>query len=123
VPRVLVVDDNDLVRELLQTTMARAGYEVAEACDGNVAIQLLEDQSFDIVITDIIMPDKEGLELIAHIHRNYPGVKVIAISGSGEGPTRVYLDSAERLGARRSFAKPIDRTQLLETVEQLLRCA
>ena len=79
--RILVVDDDQDMRKLLRKTLEKAGYEVVEAPDGVKATRVYQQNPADIIITDIFMPEKEGLELIQEVKRNFPGAKIIAISG------------------------------------------
>jgi len=83
-------------------------------------VKMHRENPMDLVITDIIMPEKEGLEIITEFRREYPSVKLIAISGGGRiGPAN-YLKMAKLLGAERTFAKPVDTSQLLSAIEELL---
>lgn len=117
---ILVVDDDDQVRAMLQTTLTRAGHDVLDAPDGKQAIELFRQQPADLVIMDIIMPEKEGLETILELKREFPAVQIIAISGGGRLGPESYLESARRFGAARAFIKPIDREELLAAIEDLL---
>ena len=116
---VLIIEDDEFVQNMLKQTFERAGYEVATASNGRVGIQLYQSKPFDVVITDLIMPDMEGIETIANLRRGDPNVKVIAISGGGRNSPDDYLHLAEKLGAIKTFAKPVDRNELLKTVKQL----
>jgi DNA-binding NtrC family response regulator len=118
--RILVVDDDEQVRAMLRRTLEREGYEVEEAADGQVALDAHRRQAADLLIVDIVMPEKEGLETIFELRRDDPGVKVIAISGGGHLAPQGYLDTAARFGAQRTFAKPVDRDQLLTAIRELL---
>jgi DNA-binding response OmpR family regulator len=118
--RILVVDDDDQVRTMLRITLEREGYEVEEAPDGQVAISLYHQQAVDLVITDIVMPEKEGIETIMELRRSNPDVKIIAISGGGRVNPEDYLRWAGKFGAQRSFTKPVDRVELLAAVCELL---
>jgi YesN/AraC family two-component response regulator len=118
--RLLIVDDDFFVRDMLERLMRKAGFDVTTAENGADALKLHRSHPADLVITDIIMPEKEGLETITEFRRYFPGVKVIAISGGGRiGPAN-YLKMATLLGADRTFAKPVDTKQLLSAVEELL---
>ena len=118
--RILVVDDDDQVRALLKITLQRAGYEVEEASNGKVAGNVYRQNPTDLVITDILMPEMEGIETILELRRDFPDVKVIAISGGGRLGPDVYLDLANRCGVLRTFTKPIDREDLLTGVREAL---
>jgi CheY-like chemotaxis protein len=119
-PCVLLVDDHDQVRKLLETVFTRAGYEVISAPDGDDALELLRENRPDLVVTDILMPKMEGYETIIEIRRVYPDIKIIAMSGGGRNTPDSYLGFAKDFGADAVFTKPIDMRRLLETVEQLL---
>jgi CheY-like chemotaxis protein len=118
--RILVIDDDDQVRMLLRIMLESAGYQVEEAADGKRALQLYLERPIDLIITDLIMPEKEGLETIRELNRHAPGTKVIAISGGGQIGPRNYLEFASALGAARTFTKPIDREELLNAIRELL---
>lgn len=119
--RILVVDDDDQLREMLRKMLEKAGYEVIEASDGKEALNLQEKSPSDLMITDIIMPEKEGIDTIMDFRMNYPQVRIIAMSGGGRiGPTE-YLDMAEKLGADKTFAKPFSSKAMLATIRDLLQ--
>ena len=118
--RILVIEDDAIVRELLQEILAHAGYEVAEARDGKEGIRLYRNEPADLVITDLIMPEKEGIETIMELRRDFPQVKIIAISGGGHVSPAGYLEIASRLGVQRTFAKPFLPDEILEAVRELV---
>jgi len=118
--RILIIEDEDVVRQMLRDMLERAGHQVVEAPDGEKGIQLYRAEPTDLIITDIIMPKKEGVETIMELREEFPDVKVIAVSGGGRiGPTD-YLEIAKRIGAARTFKKPFDRRELLKAVSELL---
>jgi DNA-binding NtrC family response regulator len=117
---VLIIEDDEFVKNMLRQTFKQAGYEVATASNGRIGIQLYQSEPFDIVITDLIMPDMEGIETITHLRKFNPGVKVIAISGGGRNRPDDYLHLASKLGAARTFTKPVDRSALLDAVQSLI---
>jgi YesN/AraC family two-component response regulator len=118
--RLMIIDDDYFVRDMLERLMRKAGFDAETAEHGADALKLHRHNPVDLVITDILMPEKEGLETITEFRRFFPGVKVIAISGGGRiGPAN-YLKMAKLLGADRTFAKPVDTSQLLSAVEELL---
>ena len=118
--RILIIDDDFHVRDMLERLLRRAGYDSQLAENGVEALKIHRENPVDLVITDIIMPEKEGLEIITEFRRDYPSVKLIAISGGGRiGPAN-YLKMAKLLGVDRTFAKPVDTSQLLSAVEELL---
>lgn len=118
--RILVIDDEDQVRATLRKMLENAGYEVVEAGNGNEGIRLYQENPTDLVITDIIMPDKEGMETIWDLKREYPNVKIIAISGGGGFEPGPYLEIAEGFGAMRILSKPFDAEELLVAIRELL---
>jgi DNA-binding response OmpR family regulator len=118
--RILVIDDDDQMRTLLRQVMEWAGYEVVEAGDGREGMQKQRKQPADLVITDLIMPEQEGLETITSLKKEYPEIKIIAISGGGRIGPEAYLPAAQELGADKVFSKPFDVRELAETVKDLL---
>jgi YesN/AraC family two-component response regulator len=120
VKRILIIDDDFHVRNMLERLLRKAGYDSQLAENGAEAVKMHRENPMDLVITDIIMPEKEGLEIITEFRRDCPAVKLIAISGGGRiGPAN-YLKMAKLLGAERTFAKPVDTSQLLSAIEELL---
>ena len=122
--RILVIDDEFEVRELLQQLFESIGYPVLTAPDGQAALRLHRATPVSLIITDIIMPEKEGLETITEFRRHFPAVKIIAISGGGSRGikgAKEYLDIARELGAQKAFLKPFEVGKLLEAVRELLR--
>lgn len=118
--RILVVDDDDLIRKLVVRTLEREGYEVAASADGQQAARQYRKEPADLIITDLFMPEKEGMEIIMELRRDHPEVKIIAISGAGSlGPTG-YLEVARMIGAGRTLAKPFGQEALLKAVRELL---
>jgi CheY-like chemotaxis protein len=101
---ILVVDDDETFRRLLCQTLLRAGHEVLAADDGRGALRLYRQQPADLVITDLIMPEQEGLETILELRRLQPDLKIIAISGGGRMVPGDYLPIARHLGAARTLA-------------------
>ena len=118
--RVLLIDDERLVRTTLGTALRNAGHEVLLAADGNEGLSLFESEGADIVVTDIIMPDKEGIETIMQLRRSSPGLPIIAISGGGRTSNFEFLGLAERLGATRTLKKPFRSRELLDLIEECM---
>ena len=118
--RILVIDDDDQMRILLRQVMEWAGYEVVEAEDGREGMQKQRHQPADLVITDLIMPEQEGLETIGLLRKEYPQTRIIAISGGGRIGPEAYLPAAQELGADRVFSKPFDVRELAGAVRELL---
>ena len=117
--RILAIDDDEGVRAMLQRMLERAGHKASVAVDGRDAEHRLKQETFDVVITDILMPDKEGIETIIDLRKYYPATKIIAISGGGQGGPDHYLRSAKLFGADRTFAKPFDCDEMLAAIELL----
>jgi DNA-binding response OmpR family regulator len=120
VPRILVLDDDRGVREGVAAYLRRLGHEVHEASDGKRGVEALGGRSFDLVITDINMPDMDGIEVIAQLSDAADGVPVIAMSGGGLFATELLLANAEMLGAVRTLAKPFDLDDLGAAVREAL---
>jgi len=118
--RILVVDDEPLVCEMLQVFLSRVGHHVVIAHDGKRAIHAIEDGPIDLVIADIVMPEKDGLEIITQLKTDRPGLKVIAISGGSRIGNFDFLSMAKALGACATFYKPLDNRELLGAVERCL---
>jgi len=117
---ILVVDDDNQIRGMLRRLLEKEGYEVVEAIDGTEAMRLYQERPVDLVITDLIMPNKEGIETIIELRRIFPEVKIIAISGGGRVGPATYLSMAEKLGASRIFTKPFENDELLTAVKELV---
>jgi len=115
--RVIVIDDNEQLRNMLKVTLTRAGYDIRLAENGRVGLSLQRSHPADVVITDILMPEKEGLETIIQLRKEFPKLKIIAISGGGQLDPEGYLSMATRLGADFTFIKPIDNDELLAAIE------
>lgn len=118
--KILIIDDESAIRKMLTVLFERNNYEVKDACDGDQGIIVAKEFMPDLIITDLVMPEKEGLETIKEIKRMNPDIKIIAISGGGVVQPDMYLKLAEKLGADQSFAKPIDSATLVLAVKQLL---
>jgi DNA-binding response OmpR family regulator len=118
-PRIVVIDDEENIRFFVNEALTTAGYDVACASDGNKGLEIIEKFKPDIVITDILMPNKEGIETIPEIKSNYPGVKIIAMSGGGRIKGENYLKLAERLGTDATILKPFKIHNLLDIVARL----
>lgn len=117
---ILIIDDDPQILSLLARSSERAGFNAVTAADGREGQRRLEEQPFDLVITDLIMPEKEGMETISHIRRHFPGLKIIAISGGGRIGPESYLPAALELGADQAFSKPFAVDELMTAVRNLL---
>lgn len=118
--RILLVDDDDSFRKMVHVTLERAGYHVVDANDGNKALNLFRAQPPDLVITDLIMPDKEGLETIMELRAAQPDMKIIAMSGGGRNRPGDYLKVARQMGAAQVLAKPFSSQELLDCVRTVI---
>ena len=117
--RILIIEDDQAVRDLLTHALERENHQVVVASDGEIGITLYRATPCDLVITDIYMPKKEGLETITELRREFPGVKIIAISGDpAEGFDPLSL--ARKLGALRTFVKPFVLNEFLIAVKEIL---
>lgn len=117
---ILVVDDEKGMREYLQELLEDAGYEVTAAANGCEAIQLFKQNPFDIVITDLLMPKKDGAETIIELRNYYPDVKIIIVTGGGNINAQDYVELFESLNVTYAFTKPIDKKKLLDAIQTLL---
>ena len=118
--RVLVIDDEELICEMLEDALTAAGHEVAVAPDGRRGVQLLQGQAVDLIIADIFMPEKDGLETIVELRRTHGAAKIIAISGGSKIRNADVLRWAGELGASHTFRKPIDWGGFLAAVDECL---
>jgi CheY-like chemotaxis protein len=116
--RILVIDDDGDILEIISEMLTDAGYEVQEANSGSKGIKLYRQAPFDLVITDLIMPEKDGLEVVMELHKDFPDVKIITLSGNAYG--RSSLETSRALGAARTLGKPFTEAELLEAVRQVL---
>lgn len=119
--RILIIDDEDQPRRMLYQALTRAGYEVVEARDGNEGLARFREAPTDLIITDILMPEKEGLETIIDLRREFPHVKIVAMSGGGRTGSLNFLDIARRLGAQCTLPKPFGLQDMLKAVRELLQ--
>ncbi len=117
---ILVVDDNIAFLEIQTEFLRRAGHEVTPATNGIEAMNRADSQAFDLVITDLIMPDKEGVQVIMELRKKHPGVKIIAMSGGGRVNAEDYLAIARRLGAAKTLSKPFTGDELLGAVAEVI---
>ncbi len=115
--RILLVDDEEVVRRLFREVLMSAGYEVREAGNGKEAMQLVKNEPFELIITDLIMPEPEGIETIRDLRVQYPTLKIIAVSGAFGGK---FLSVAEKMGALTTLQKPVSPRDLLASVRGVL---
>jgi DNA-binding response OmpR family regulator len=118
--KILVLDDELSILLMIKKMLEKAGHEVYIALNGKEGMLLFEKNKPDLVVSDIIMPEKEGLETIFELRRMYPDLKIIAISGGGRIGPDGYLPGAKLLGADMVFQKPLDQKEFVNAVDQLL---
>ena len=118
-PLVLVIDDDETIRQLLIALLHEIEYSVISASNGLAALDMLKEHPVDLVITDIIMPGMEGLELVRNLKKYYPDIKIIAMSAYRASGQLDYLQHAKAFGVDQTFQKPFDVEQLLDTVKSL----
>ena len=117
---ILVVDDEPGIRELLCLMLAAAGHTVLAAEDGVQAPKILAANPVDVVITDLLMPERDGLEFITEVRTKFPQVKIIAMSGGGHIARDSYLRIAKNFGAHVLLEKPFSQSGVLEAIEKVL---
>jgi DNA-binding NtrC family response regulator len=118
--RVLLIDDEQMVRKIVRKMLERSSHEVTEAENGRLGLEQLKTGTFDLVITDIIMPEMEGVETLLTVREQYPSVKVIAMSGGGRTGNIDFLSAAEKLGASAILHKPFTLGSLTAAIETTL---
>jgi CheY-like chemotaxis protein len=114
--RILIIEDDAGVRTMIKRALTFNDYEVLETANGKEGLACYQHSPTDLVITDLIMPEKDGIETIIELGRNFPGVKIIAMTGGSESSLRC----AKHLGANRTLAKPFKISDLLEAVRKVL---
>lgn len=113
---ILVIDDQAEMRTALQLVLSAAGYQVTLATNGKEALQALLKGKVDLVITDVVMPEKDGIEVAMELRKTHPGLPVVVMTGGGKLKADVYLRMARSLGAKGILQKPFSNEQLLLTV-------
>ena len=121
--RILIIDDDDLVRQTLRRVLESVGFQVVEAADGRQGTLLYRSDPVDLVITDLLMPVKEGFETIRELRQINADAKIIAISGGGRAGGADFLEMAKKLGADRVIAKPFRPAELVDAVRAELGIA
>jgi CheY-like chemotaxis protein len=119
--RILIVDDNDDMREMLRAMVEMNGHQVDEADNGQAGLERFRASTYDIVMTDIIMPDMDGNEVIAALRAADPKLRIVAISGGGRARNLGVLQVATRFGADRVLSKPFRKEDVLRVLDELLR--
>ena len=118
--RILIIDDEELVRFTIRQILEAAGHDVGEAKNGAEGLTRFKTNPYELVITDIIMPEKEGIETIIELHRDFPATRIIAISGGGRTRNLDFLKLAGQFGAAVSLAKPFSDDELIAAVDSCL---
>jgi DNA-binding NtrC family response regulator len=115
---ILVIDDDDALREVVTMALEQKGHRVTAAENGKVGVARFQTDPADVVLTDILMPEQEGVETIMQLRKRYPELKIIAMSGGGPR-SAVYLQICARLGAR-TLAKPFSITDLDQAIAEVI---
>lgn len=118
--RILLIDDDDSLRTMLRLTLSHFGHIVIEASNGKVGLELFAHANADLVITDIVMPEKEGIEVLMELRKEEPPVKIIAMSGGGRVGATDYLRIATQLGAAKVLTKPFSNEALKAAIDEVL---
>ncbi len=114
--RILVIDDVDEIREALKEMFELEGYDVSDAPNGKIGLKLFHEKKIDVVITDVLMPEKDGIEMVMKLKQEYPKVNIIVMTGGPVG----FLKVAEKYDIKYAFKKPIERKIMLDAVRDLL---
>ncbi len=117
---ILVIDDAAVMRELVRRILVRAEHTVIEAQDGEIGVSVFREKRPALVVTDLLMPNKEGIETIQEIRRISANTPIIAMSGSTATNGNLYLGAAKKLGADAVLAKPFKPDELLRVIDRLL---
>jgi DNA-binding response OmpR family regulator len=119
--RILVVDDDASIRRTLNILLTKAGYEVIQASDGFEALRLWRDRGGDLVITDLHMPQKDGIETIIELLSHSPGIRIIAMSGGGQTKRLDLLGNMALLGSVLTIEKPFTLAEMMAVVDAALK--
>lgn len=117
---ILLVEDDDALRGLLAKVLRRGGFEVLEATNGIEAETKLETTKVDLILSDLLMPGKDGIELLMDLRGKYSHLKIVAMSGGGHTGTGTYLNVAKALGANRTLVKPFENQEMLDLIHKEL---
>jgi len=118
--KVVVIDDNSQVRDRIKNIILKAGYIVFDAPNGKIGLKLVKNKNPNLVVTDIVMPEQDGLEVISNVQRDYPETKIIAISGGSRKLGNLpILELALKIGADFIFDKPVNEKKFLDVINQI----
>ncbi len=118
---ILVIDDDSQIRTMLKAMLEREDFSVIVASDGKEGMELFAQKPVDLIITDLIMPEKEGIEVIQELKKSNSKIPIIAISGGGKNSPDIYLNIAKLLGADAIFEKPFEKDKLINAVKKSLK--
>ncbi|SRR6266849_46053 len=118
--RILVIDDQEPIRRIVRRALEQNGHEVYDASDGEMGMEILESQSFDLVVTDIFMPGQDGIVTLRQIRKRFPALKVIVISGGDSTGLMDLRQDAELLGAVSTLQKPFNAREIMDKVRDAL---
>ena len=118
-PCIVIIDDDEDLRPMLRRALEKSGFEALSAADGWEGLELIRTNPVDLVVTDLIMPEMEGIELILQLRQSHPGLKIIAMSGGGRMMPGNYLAAAKACGAVEILEKPFTLQEFLERVAAL----
>jgi DNA-binding response OmpR family regulator len=121
--RILLIEDEEGLRSMLRISLEKMGYAVVEASDGKAAMAIFKTEPVDLVLTDLMMPEKEGLETIRELRKGHPELKIIAMSGGGRTDARDNLKMAKLFGATTVFSKPFSLAELSRAVTEIFKAA
>ncbi len=118
--RVLILDDEEAMREVIRMVLEEDGHEVAEASNGVQGLEMFRERPSDVVVTDLIMPQKDGIETIRDLRREFPSVKIVALSGRGGIQINANLARAKQVGADMTILKPCEPAEIRDAVRSLM---
>ncbi len=118
--QILIIDDELQIRSMLKKMLEREDFNVVVASDGKEGMKIFEKEPVDLVITDLIMPEKEGIEVIQELRKNNSNLPIIAISGGGKNSPGTYLNIAKLLGANAILEKPFAKEKLIDAINKAL---
>ena len=118
--RILLIDDDDLLRRSLRLGLSRVGHTVVLVTNGKEAMESLSGDPPDLILTDVVMPEMDGMEVIMEVRHRFPNLPIIAMSGGGSVDSECYLNMARQLGSRKVLRKPFSMPELIDAINALL---